>query len=170
MPGDTWLVLYAIAPIREGDELLTSNGREYWLAILHTLHPDLQREAILEGQLSEVEIFTGLQADRDVEGPSITRNSVRLTPILEQLLPHLAKSLLHDTRTVLEVNGLTGIRYTKLDTLLSVLLHLDRLRPSEQDSNVVQNGSRSWTLPPRLIDLGQQWISKKQVYAPFDNR
>ena len=60
------LVLYAIAPIREGDELVTYYGRGYWLAILHTLHPELQQEALLEGQFSEVEIFTGLEADRDV--------------------------------------------------------------------------------------------------------
>ena len=52
------LVLYAIAPIREGDELLTFYGRCYWLAILHASHPDLQREAILEGQFSEVERYS----------------------------------------------------------------------------------------------------------------
>ena len=83
---------------------------------------ELQREATLEGQFSKVEIFTGLQADRDIRGPAITRRSPRLTPILERLrggippfrdycnerartlLPHLARNLLHDANTVLEVN------------------------------------------------------------------
>ena len=79
------LDLYTIAPIRERGELLTYYGRGYWLAILHTFPSGLQREAILAGQLAEVETFTGLQAERDVREPAITRNFLRLTPVLKKL-------------------------------------------------------------------------------------
>ena len=44
------LVVYAIAPIRAGEELLTHYGRGYWLAILHTLPSEVQREAITAGR------------------------------------------------------------------------------------------------------------------------
>ena len=131
------------------------------MAILHTLHLELQREAILEGQFAEVEIFTGLEADRDVRGPAITRNSPRLNPILERLrggvpqfrdyrterartlLPLLARTLFHDAKTVLEINGLTGTRFTEIEEILDELLHLDHLRVQELDPTTVQNGSRS---------------------------
>ena len=181
------LVLYAIAPIREGDELLTYYGRGYWLAILHTLDPELQQEAILEGQFSEVEIFTGLEADRDVRGPAVGGRSPRLRPILDRLRggvppfkdywterarslpPHLARTLLHDARTVLEMNGMTGSRYTELDDFLDELLGLERLQVTELDPTTVQNGSRSWSLPPRLVQLGLQWIRDEDAGVPFDN-
>ena len=131
-----------------------------------------------------MEIFTGLEADRDVRGPAITRNSPRLNPILERLqggalpfrdywtgrartlLPHLARTLLHDANTVLKMNGLTGSRYTELEDLLEKLLQLNRLRLQELDPTVVQNGSRFWSLPPRLIKLGQRWIREEEEGIP----
>ena len=60
------LSVYAIAPIRAEDELLTHYGRGYWLAILHTLPSEVQREAIIAERFSELEIFTGLEASIDV--------------------------------------------------------------------------------------------------------
>ena len=86
------------------------------------------------------------------------------------LLHHLARSLLHDARTVLEVTGLTGSRYSEFDTLLRKLLQIVRLRISELDRNVVQNGSRPWMQSPRLIELGQHWIREEQEGVPLDNR
>ena len=65
------LVVYAIAPIRAGDELLTHYGRGYWLARLHTLPSEVQREAFTAGRFSELEIFTGLEANLDVRGPAL---------------------------------------------------------------------------------------------------
>ena len=79
------LVVYAISPIRAGDELLTFYGRGYWLAILHNLPIEVQREAITAGRFSELEIFTGLEANLDVRGPALVTTSTRLTPVLERL-------------------------------------------------------------------------------------
>ena len=53
------------------------------------------------------------------------------------LLPHLARTLLHDARTVLEMNGMTGSRYTELEELLEELLKLDRLQVKEVDPTKV---------------------------------
>ena len=39
----------------------------------------------------------------------------------------------------------------------------------ELDPSAVQNGSRSWSLPPRLIDLGQRWMRDEEAGIPFDN-
>ena len=121
------LVVYAISPIRAGDELLTFYGRGYWLAILHNLPIEVQREAITAGRFSELEIFTGLEANLDVRGPALAATSTRLTPVLERLrdgsppfldywherartlLPGAARTLLHDARTVLAAGGLTGL-------------------------------------------------------------
>ena len=79
------LCVYAILPIRAGDELLTHYGRGYWLAILHTLPSAVQREAIIAGRLSELEIFTGLEASLDVRGPPLGATSLRLTLVMERL-------------------------------------------------------------------------------------
>ena len=76
-------MVYAIAPIKAGDELLTHYGRGYWLAILHTLPSEVQREAITAGRFSELEIFTGLEANLDVRGTPLGASSTRLTPVLE---------------------------------------------------------------------------------------
>ena len=58
----------------------------------------------------------------------------------------------------------------ELDSLLTGLLQLERLRPTELDPNVSQNGSRTWSLSPELIELGQQWIRDEQAGLQFDNR
>ena len=115
--------MYAIAPLRAGDELLTHYGRGYWLAVLHTLPREVQREAITAGRFSELEIFTGLEANLDVRGPPLGASSMRLTPVLESLrdgtppfqgywnerartlLPGAARTLLHEARTVLAASG-----------------------------------------------------------------
>ena len=65
------------------------------------------------------------------------------------------------------MNGLTGRRYTEQEELVDELLHLDRLRVEALDPTAVQNGSRSWSLPPRLIELGQPGIREEGL--PFDN-
>ena len=77
--------MYAVAPLKAGDELLTHYGRGYWLAILHSLPREVQREAIVAGRFSELEIFTGLEASLDVRGPPLGETSLRLTPVLERL-------------------------------------------------------------------------------------
>ena len=78
------LCVYAIAPIQAGDELLTHYGRGYWPTILHTLSSAVQREAIVAGRFSELEIFTGLEANLDVSGPPLGVISLRLTPVMER--------------------------------------------------------------------------------------
>ena len=61
-------------------------------------------------------------------------------------------------------------RYVELDTLLQELIQLERLRVTELNHTVIQNGSRTWSLPPQIIELGQQWAGEEQESIPFDNR
>ena len=170
----------AIAPIRAGDELLTHYGIGYWLAILHTLQSEVQREAIItDGRFSELEIFTVFEASLAVSGPPLGATSLRLTLVMKRLrkgnppfqdywnkramtlLPGAARKLLHDARTVLAAGGLTRRRYTESDTLLQQLILLDRLRGNGGEVARVQNGSRSWGLAPALFALGLQWNRSK---------
>ena len=67
------------------------------------------------------------------------------------------------------MNGMTGSRYTELEELLEELLKLDRLQVKEVNPTKVQNGSRFWSLPPRLVELGMRWVREEEEGIPFDN-
>ena len=56
-----------------------------------------------------------------------------------------------------------------LETLLQQLLLLQRLQCNEVDAARVQNGTRTWNLPPALSALGLQWIQDQAQGIAHDN-